>query len=414
MSNNEVPPTMPPRPADQQYQQQHPIPPPQPQQPSDLPPYNPQDYAGQPVGDSKLQQPPAERISLEQHDVSSPIHFTRDPHKLIGYLVPFPKPELKGIPADRIPQRFLIYTPPPPPFMAKPKEGEKEGKVHKAQRKWMEELREAKMGNAKTASWKGIKGKVTKGINWGMSATKTSNLEFLNRIAGMQDAEEADTHGEDNHPEGTETKKTIKLEEMLLIYPADMPGSQETIRQEFVNTMLRSKSKAERDSIIATGLLPVSLAIDVLATLIWPFGGLLEIDAVWLYSSVRGAKTSRSVTKRLTSTSTSGNHDTDKLALNFAPAPQIAILQRYLAAKCHEKDKKLFPHYASSPSETEVLEAIGWFPSSKGGEEKNWEDEQWEILEVKDDLKSTMMKGAREWGKWVRVFEEKPEKALKK
>jgi hypothetical protein len=100
--------------------------------------------------------------------------------------------------------------------------------------------------------------------------------------------------------------------------------------------------------------------------------------------------------------------------LNFTPSPRLEILERYLAAKCHEKDKKLFPEYTAPPNESEVLEAIGWFPSSKGGEERNWEDEQWEIMEVKDDLKSTMTKGAKEWDKWCKLFAEKPEKAVKK
>lgn len=297
--------------------------------------------------------------------------------------------------------------------MTAPKEGEKESKVHKVQRKWMEEVREAKTSNVKTMSWKGLKGKATKGISWGMSQTKSSSLEFLNRIGENEDAAN-DKHGDDGHVEGEQTKGTVKLEEMLLVYPNNMPGDNESIRKEFVDTMLRSKSKAERDAVIATGLLPVSFALDMLMVLVWPFGGLLEIDSVWLYASVRGAKVSRSVTKRLSSTSTSGDHDKDKLHLNFTPSPRLDILERYLAAKCHEKDKKLFPQSAAAPSESEVLEAIGWFPSSKGGQERNWEDEQWEIMEVKDDLKSTMGKGAKEWDKWCKLFQEKPEKAAKR
>ncbi|KAM3417036.1 hypothetical protein BST61_g8617 [Cercospora zeina] len=386
------------------------------------PPYNPNDYQNTPMGQEKLHDESQPTPSLEQHDTSSPIHYTRDPCKLIAYLIPFPKPQLPNIPPETtIPSRFLIYTPPPPPFMCAPREGEekKESTAHKVQRKWLEEVREAKTSNAKTLSWKGVKGRATKGISWGMSQTKGSSLEFLNRIGEVENSAEKeqkddDRHGEDGYAEGEQTKRTVGLEEMVLVYPAKMPGDEKSIREEFVNTMLRSKSKAERDAIIATGLLPVSFAMDMLMVLVWPFGGLLEIDAVWLYASVRGAKVSRSVSKRLSSTSTSGDHDKDKLHLSFAPSPSIDVLERYLAAKCHEKDSKLFPKYASSPSESEVLEAIGWFPSSKGGEERNWEDEQWEIMEVKDDLKSTMAKGAKEWDKWCKLFAEKPEKALKR
>ena len=79
-----------------------------------------------------------------------------------------------------------------------------------------------------------------------------------------------------------------------------------------------------------------------------------------------------------------------------------------------QRDAKLFPAVGTVPSETEVLEAIGWTPAEKGGEVRNWEDEQWEITEVKDDLKSVMTKGGKEWDSWCKKFEKDPEKALKK
>lgn len=332
------------------------------------------------------------------------MHYTRDPHKLVAYLVPFPKPKLHGLPADAIPPRFLIYTPPPPPLKA-PKEGEKEDRLHKVQRKWQEEVRAAKTSTAKTASWKGVKSKATRGISKAMGFTKSSNLEFLNRIGAGSDDE--------NDHEGEETHKTVGLEEMVLVYPQSVNMEPDRLKQEFVDTMMRSKSKAQRDAILATGLLPVSAAIDILATVIWPFGGLLEIDGVWAYASIRGAKTSRNVTKRLTSSSHTGKHDEDTLRLSFTPSPRLELLDHYLAAKCHEREKTLFPSAGVPPTESDVLEAIGWSPSQAGGE-KNWEDEQWEISEVKDDLKSVMAKGAREWDKWVKAFEKDPEKAMKK
>lgn len=356
--------------------------------------------------------PPKRDSSFNRGSIDSPVHYTRDPHKLVAYLVPFPKPNLHGIPPDAIPPRFLIYTPPPPP-LSKPAEGEKEDKMHKVQRKWQEEVRQAKTSDAKTASWKGVKSKATKGISWAMSQTKSSNLEFLNRIGGDNSGKK-DAHADDGHTESDDTHKTVKLEEMTLVYPASMPGSQEQLQQEFINSMMRSKTKAQRDAVIATGLLPVSAAIDICATLVWPFGGLLEIDSVWAYSSIRGAKTSRSVTKRLTSSSSTGKEDEDKLRLSFIPSPRLEVLDRYLAARCHEKDGKLFPSAGVPPGESEVLEAIGWSPSQTGGEERNWEDEQWEVTEVKDDLKMVMTKGGREWDKWCKAYEKNPEKALKK
>ncbi|TKA27546.1 hypothetical protein B0A50_04376 [Salinomyces thailandicus] len=318
----------------------------------DLPPYHSADYATQPANTTLNFPPPPQRQCPNfdgREDIGSPIHYTRDPHRLVLYLVPFPKPSLAKVPNEQVPTHFLIYTPPPLP-LSKPKEGEKEGHVHKVQRKWEAEIRDAKTGNAKTMSWKGVKGKVTKGINWGIGQPKTSNREFLNRIGADQ------------------------------------------LKQEIVNTMLRSKSQAQRDAIIATDLLPVSLAIDTLATfpvslaidtlatLVWPFGGLLKIDAVWAHASIRGAKTS----------------------------------QRYLAARCHERSPELCPFVVAPPTDTEVLEAIGWSASQTGGVERNWEDEQWEVSEVMGDLKQVMSKGAKEGGKWCGAFEKEPEKALKK
>jgi hypothetical protein len=210
-------------------------------------------------------------------DFSSPIHYTRDPHKLIGYIVPFPKPNVPN--AASIPDRFLIYTPPPPPLKA-PKEGEPESKRHKLQRKWQQEVRNAKTSDAKVASWKGIRSRATKGISYAMGWTTTSGLDFINRIPGEKASKKdsVDKHVEDGYLEDDQTRRTVGLEELVLVYPSAIPGDEAQIRQEFVNSMLRTKSKAQRDAVIATGLLPVSWGIDMLAMFIWPFGGLLEVS----------------------------------------------------------------------------------------------------------------------------------------
>lgn len=60
-----------------------------------------------------------------------------------------------------------------------------------------------------------------------MSKTTNSNLDFINRIPGA--SAEKDSHADDGHPEGETTKKTVGLEEMILIYPAGLPGSEEQI-----------------------------------------------------------------------------------------------------------------------------------------------------------------------------------------
>jgi hypothetical protein len=366
------------------------------------------------LGETSYPAPPQRRSSVRSsnEDISSAVHYTRDPHKLTAYLISFPKPTLHGISPDSIPTRYLIYTPPPPPLKA-PQEGEKEAKVHKLQRKWQEEVRSAKTSTAKTASWQGVKGKATKAIDVAMGWTKTSNLEFINRI-DVEGDKESKAHAPDGHAEGEETHRTVGLEEMVLVYNSSIGSSPDQLKVEFVESMMRSKSKAQRDSIIATGLLPVSAAIDIMLTLIWPFGGLLEIDAVWATASIRGAKISRNITKRLHSTSTSGKHDEDTLKLSFHPSSRLEILDSYLKARCHEKDAKTFPSFGTAPTETECLQAIGWAPSQTGGETRNWEDEHWETAEVKEDLKTVVTKAVNEWSKWCKAYEKNPEKAVKK
>ena len=183
---------------------------------------------------------------------------------------------------------------------------------------------------------------------------------------------------------------------------------------------MRTKSKAQRDTVIATGLLPVSFAVDLMATLVWPFGGLVEADGYFLYSSMRGAKTARSVTKRLNSSADSGvasasGDSGPQLHLTFKQSPRLEVLDKYLASKCQERDRFMFPRMGTPPTETEVLNAIGWAPSHSGVDQgKNWEDEQWETQEVKDDMRMTLGKAAKEWEKWCKAFAKNPEQALKK
>lgn len=378
--------------------------------------YNPADYAGQPAHQSGFQpQPPPQRLQQQyapNDNPADPTHYVRDPHKLIAYLIPFPTPHLNpSVDPAKVPIRFMIYTPPPPPLHAPP-ENEKEGKLHKVQRKWQEEVRAAKTSTAKTASWQGVKSKATKGINWAMNHTTSSNLDFLGRVSPTNADPSSDQEGET-------TKKTVPVEEMLLVYPPTLQLNDQQMREEFVNTMLRTKSKAQRDTIIATGLMPVAYGIDILATLVWPFGGLGEIDTLWAWASFRGAKTARSVTKRLSSASNSPNpHDDydkdNQLRLTFVHSARTEILARYLAAECHKIDGTLFPDYRTSPTESQVLEAIGWSPSMSGGQTRNWEDDEWELSETKDDLKITMHKAAKEWKKWCLLLEKNPEKAAKK
>ena len=57
---------------------------------------------------------------------------------------------------------------------------------------------------------------------------------------------------------------------------------------------------------------------------------------MWAAASIRGAKTARSVTKRLSSTSSSGDaaNSDDKLKLSFVPSHRADALTHYLADQC--------------------------------------------------------------------------------
>lgn len=241
-------------------------------------------FQGQTINTSQFAPPPirvenAEPLETVQEDVISPIPYERDPKKLIGYLIPCPKPSLpEGVPEP--PQRFIIYTPPHPPFLNKPhaesktESWRKEGIPHFCRRKWTEELREAKMRtpkNGKTTKWKRLKWRATKATDWGIDKTKSSNLEFLNRVARMQDL--SDEKADDVY------HKSVSPEEMLLLYPpnllpnGDQGGSGgEALKEEFVGSLNRTKKTATRNSIIAALLFPPAIVVDTFAVPVWPFG----------------------------------------------------------------------------------------------------------------------------------------------
>ncbi|KAK6438123.1 hypothetical protein LTR95_005683 [Oleoguttula sp. CCFEE 5521] len=291
---------------------------------------------------------------------------------LTAYLVPLPTPTNSSIP-----RRFLLYTPPAAPLSA-PVEGTTEPRVTKLQRKWEAEVREAKESDAKFRSWRGVKGRATKGIDWGMSKTKGADMEFLTRVPSDKD-------------EG--------INELNLIYPQSMTGTEEEIRAEVVESLLRSHTKAKKDAIIATGLLPVTGLIDLLATPVWPFGGLLEVDAVWLYGSIKGKKASARLSNGLAG---------DEIKLSFTRADGATVVEQYLAARCHETDRALFPSVDAYHSETDVLEAIGWTVSSGL---QSHEDMQWEIRRAREDVKLVMGKAAKEWRSTVVKAEQEASKA---
>ncbi len=153
-------------------------------------------------------------------------------------------------------------------------------------------------GKVKTASWQGVKSKATRGIDWAIGKTTSADLDFLGRVASVGGEKKvankpsaAEKEGASTPPTATasastsddekqggwhdkssheDDKATVGLDEMVLIYPPSMGNDTEAIKAEFVNTMMRTKSKAEKDAVIGTALLPVAAALDLAMTLVWP------------------------------------------------------------------------------------------------------------------------------------------------
>jgi hypothetical protein len=430
------------------------------------PPY----YGGEDaVHDSKFEKPGGLARNFEEtDDAGDSVRYIRDPKKLVAYLIPFPTPHHTKAPASAVPTRFLIYTPPAPPLY-KPTDGEKEGILHKTQRKWQEEVKSAKTTTAPTKSVKGMRYKLTRGVNKAMIWTTTSNIDFVGRMTPTPAKDRDDAKSGAATPD-TETDPAIEtppehdgdskskfkskkpkapkvaIEEIIFVYPPSMNLTPEEMRAEFINSMLRTKSKAQRDTIISTGLLPIAWGIDIIAVGV---GGLGEVATFWTYISFMGLKNSRSVTNRLKATeeaekekvqpqsddastdiesekpSSSSTSDREKakddetksqpqLALKFNPSPSLELLRAYMDAECRKVDNKLFLNEEEPPEESDVLDAIGWSPEYFEGPRREEDEERWEAEEVRDDMRQMMHKGAKEWRSWCRSYEKGPEKVLKK
>ncbi|RAL58707.1 hypothetical protein DID88_003064 [Monilinia fructigena] len=150
------------------------------------------------------------------------VHYTRDSHRVIAYLIPLPKPI--NVSDAEFPQRYLIYTP-PAAHLLKPAEGIKEGKRHKGKRFWQREVKKAKTYDGKTMSLKGLHRKTTRGVVWGINSIKNTDITFLNRVPRKE------------------------IEELHIVYPASIPFSPIDLRQQFISQMNHTIHDHEQMSI---------------------------------------------------------------------------------------------------------------------------------------------------------------------
>lgn len=265
-------------------------------------------------GDGQVMQLPPRRLLTTDDVPVNSVGYTRNPEKVIAYLIPLPAPIRKGQPMEvpqvspslpfrshnmnfiltisfPNPKRYMIYTPPAPPLL---KPQGKEGKRHKAKRLAQEEVKKAKTFSGKTLSLRGLHSKTLRGADWAVSAIRNADITFLNRVPRKE------------------------VGELILIHPASVleNESSEDVHREFTRQLARTRRKAAKHSIISSALFAPAVVIDTLAAVIWPFGGLAEIDGVWMYTSLSGYLTARSVSKRLdqTSVTTAGASEQVRLA----------------------------------------------------------------------------------------------------
>lgn len=391
-----------------------------------------------PFGDEKRPPTPKRTFSASSSGgmtILSPlssVQHIREQGKFHAYLVPFPKPTLKGVKPEDVPERFLIYSPPLPP-LSKPADGEKETHWHKARRQWQEDVRKAIMQETPGTTWKGMKAKSSLMLRQGVTKTMSSTAEFLDRASGTFSYDE-DSEGVAQSPnpstksitELPETSSPIEqnpsaatsscavhnqsaselsdkaakkyLEELTLVYPPALELSPEDIRTEFVSALTRSREKSMKDTAVSSSLLPVAAALD--ASLIVTLGGLTGSAAAWAYTSVRNIKTSNEISKGISLSEeqanpehahgcTCGHHKTEfgpfhitrkekknSINLRLQQSPSLDLLRHYLYLACADKEFSMFPHAPFTETrsngavdEEAVLRTIGWKPTPRRGKD---------------------------------------------
>ncbi|KAF2639143.1 hypothetical protein P280DRAFT_360221, partial [Massarina eburnea CBS 473.64] len=280
---------------------------------------------------------------------TEPLKYTREAGKTTAYLIPFPKPRIRGFKTADIPDRFFIYTPPIPP-LSKPAVGEKESHWHRTQRQWQEDVRKATLNKA------------------------------------------------------TPTRPKKPLQDLTLIYPPSLPLTPDQIRADFATTLLRTGNSSRKDAFVASALLPFAATID--AALILTLGGLTQISGAWAYTSTRGATALNFLTNRNKSTSSlslslPSPDPTPPISLHLHQSAHLETLRRYLDLSCLRREFSMFPsieEVAGDVDEAAVLAAIGWRPVKRAG--KDLEDERWQVKEAREDVRRVFWKGAGEWVGW--------------
>lgn len=247
------------------------------------------------AGPSSSARPPSAHSSLQQEADIRPLQpanvpdethhnaiaYRRDPETVIGYLVPLPKPTVQGVPLD-VPSRYFLYAPPPPHLVKPVKHGShghhhSEGYVRRLNRRWQHSVHKSKTNahNGKRVSLRGSHSKVVRGIVRGLDRLKYDDVTFLARV----------------HPS--------TVTHLILIHPSELSSggtSPEDLLRTFRAQVFESKKRAKKGSILSAALCFPALAIDTAAIF---FGGLAEVDGIWMLVSIKAYRTARVITRKI-------------------------------------------------------------------------------------------------------------------
>lgn len=261
-------------------------------------------------------------------------------------------------------------------------------------------------------SLRGLHSKTLRAVDWAVAAVRNADITFMNRVPRKE------------------------VNEIIFIHPGSLLQTQspEAVHREFAGQLARTKRRAAKHSLISAALFVPAIAIDTLAVVFWPFGGLAEIDGVWIYTSLSGFLTARSVTKRLDSNPVAVSDENEqrrltrelhgeasedsediynapprrgsrqvrfqedldeedekmrggsnaagarKLKVRFVPDEAMEIMGNYFREICHMRNPKAFQSSGIPPTKTDVLASVGWSPDRRGNDlgmehEGNWDDE---------------------------------------
>lgn len=340
----------------------------------------------------------------------------------MAYMIPLPRPVLDGVTQEHVPQRYMLYMPPSPDRLKIPKDKGKERKRDKAVRLWQQEVKKAKTYNGSLVSFRGMESASVRGAVWALNFVKPSDVTFLSRIPRksirslnlihpepqQQQYDEAEGWGHGEHLSRSVTRES----------PEDLYDG---VKEE----LSRSKKRTRRDFFIGTALLPVTTAIDLVIPV---FGGLSEVNLVWMVLNATGWTTANKITGRLVLADSNAKeqqqhqqkeeyseddiytaegdlhrrqvpdqqrteetsaaaaregfgekrknkNDKKKIEMAFSPCPAMGAMAQYVQAACHKCDPAAFPRPTYTPSEAEVLTSIGWTPERRGREEISEEDD---------------------------------------